>query len=497
MAGVLSADGTRKVVAAASAVVLAARWKDATCLPRLLLGPNGSPESTIHIGAAAAVLFGYERVVGKLLQRFGLTRIPSTLAAMLSLFALLRTTQKLAGRETSDKLASRLTPGTDFLGKWMGLFLAPPLVSLDDRLAALPKYGGDVWAKTAAILGLGWLKTHAIATVVALAMLPRGKLQPQQPQPKQQAAKTVTANAPAPAGPSEAAVQADAVRRAWVFLGACGFLTFSAGPAALAVPAGRLCHLSTTVGSIALAQGLLPDAVKRPLNPLMICAVSSNLASRYTRPAAPYFDGGMAVGDVLFKWLPAAVTGLGVRMYMTTDKWLDKADDFKLVLTTCTTSGAASLLGTALLAVAPQSPLSVPAPLSLPLLNRSVMSALGIDGSKTIGAPCEPQLAVASILITGCIGASFGNAVIDVILGFLGEDARAAYEANGFLVRGVAMGCSAHSIGTAALISYEDPMAAAISGASLCLAGTAHTFFLNLPGVVPAIRSASALPPLA
>merc|ERR1740122_498787 len=131
------------------------------------------------------------------------------------------------------------------------------------------------------------------------------------------------------------------------------------------------------------------------------------------------------------------------------------------------------------------SPLSVPGPLSLPLVNRSVMSALGISNSLAIGPECDPKLAVASILITGCIGASLGNALLEAIPG--------VFDSTSPVVRGVAMGCSAHSIGTAGLISMGDAEAAAISGASMCLAGTAHTLVLNLPGVVPAIRQLAAL----
>jgi len=249
-----------------------------------------------------------------------------------------------------------------------------------------------------------------------------------------------------------------------------------------------LCELSTTVGSFALSK-LLPDKAQRVLHPLVICAVSSNLASRYVGPVAPYFDNGVGVGDRLFQWLPAAVTGLGVRMYSTTDKWLDRPEDFRCVLATCSASGCFSILATAMGAVAPQSPLSVPPPLSLPMLHRSVMSALGIEGSWAVGPECDPKLAVASILITGCIGASLGNALLELC--------PAVFNGSSPLVRGVSMGCSAHSIGTAGLISDGDTDAAAISGASMCLAGTMHTLVLQLPGVVPGIRALAGLPPLA
>jgi putative effector of murein hydrolase len=249
-----------------------------------------------------------------------------------------------------------------------------------------------------------------------------------------------------------------------------------------------LCEVSTTVSAFNLAK-LLPDSAQRVLHPLVICAVSSNLASRFVGEAAPYFDNGQGVGDMLFKWLPAAVTGLGVRMYNTTGLWLDNPEDFRCVLATCSASGCFSLFLTAMTSVNQISPLSIPAPLSLPLLHRSVMSALGIEGSQAVGPECDPKLAVASILVTGCIGASLGNALLELC--------PAIFCSSSPLVRGVAMGCSAHSIGTAGLISMGDTEAAAISGASMCLAGTMHTLVLNLPGVVPAIRSMASLPAVA
>merc|ERR1712151_1430612 len=111
----------------------------------------------------------------------------------------------------------------------------------------------------------------------------------------------------------------------------------------------------------------------------------------------------------------------------------------------------ASVFLTTFGAVAPSSPLGLPSPLSLPLLHRSVMSALGIEGSQAVGPECDPKLAVASILITGCIGASLGKTLL--------EACPAIFKSSSPVVRGVAMGCSAHSIGTAGLISFGDTQA--------------------------------------
>jgi len=279
----------------------------------------------------------------------------------------------------------------------------------------------------------------------------------------------------------------EAIRRAWIFLGAVGYLGVASAdvlPEQLHRPLGMLCQMSTAVNSFTLSK-LLPSPLSKVLHPIVICAVASNLAARLVGPCAPFLDAGNGVGDFLFHWLPAAVAGLGVRMYSTTPLWLDKSDDCRCVLLTCCFSACFSLLFALLGAVAPQSPLGLPAPLSLPLLHSSVMSPLGIEGSLTVGPECDPKLAVAAILITGCLGASLGKALMEAL--------PAVFDASSPLVRGVAMGCSAHSIGTAGLISQGDTEAAAISGAAMCLAGTAHTLALQLPGVVLAIRHLAGL----
>lgn len=440
----------RGAVGAAAAAVLVARVKDFRHVPRLVLDSEQSPAESLKIVASALVIYGYERLCARILRALGLTRMPSTLAAMLSLFAGLRTLEKVKGRADAERVSRILKPGVDFLGKWMGAFLAPPLVSLDKSVAALPRYSGRVWANTIGVLFFGWASTHMAAGAVATTLAPK----------RAAIGNGNVSNghsAPKPAsriGEPEVPLD-EAVRRSWVVLGAASYLGVSCmSGSALHRPLGMACEACTTIGSLALSK-LLPDAAQRVLHPLVICAVSSNLSTRFVGDAAPYFDAGAGVGDRLFQWLPAAVTGLGVRMFNTTPLWLDDASDFKCVLATCSASGAASMAITAITAVAPLSPLSVPAPLSLPMLHRSVMSALGIEGSEAIGPECDPKLAVASILITGCIGASLGNTVLEAL---------PVFNSSSSLVRGVAMGCSAHSIGTAGLISNGDTEAAAISG---------------------------------
>merc|ERR1712070_1107647 len=96
------------------------------------------------------------------------------------------------------------------------------------------------------------------------------------------------------------------------------------------------------------------------------------------------------------------------------------------------------------------------------------MSALGIAGANMLGT--SPNLAVASILLTGVYGASLGGSLLEA----LGIDPEQS------ATRGVSIGTSAHAIGTASLMAKE-PKAASVSGVALCVAGIVHTAVLTLP----------------
>jgi putative effector of murein hydrolase len=336
---------------------------------------------------------------------------------------------------------------------------------------ALPRYGGDVWGKLIAIIFAGWGGTAAFAGAVATKTAAEKK-----------ATKKVEDAAPATKPGNGVLDQGEVALRSWVLLTSLGLLGHAAAPANIKTPLARFCQFGTTVVSLVLADKRLPPVVKKSFHPLVVCATSANLVTRYVgSETVPYLDNGNGVGDLFFQWLAVAVSALGFRMYNTTDKWYDDPGNLRCVLVTAGASAAAAALGTVVVSNHPMSPLKIPAPLSLPITNRSVMSALGIEGAMAIGPECDPKLSVASILITGCIGASIGRSLLEAL--------SSVCDVKNPLVRGLSMGCAAHSIGTAALISEGDTEAAAISGATMCVSGTAHTLLLNLPGVVPYIRS--------
>lgn len=466
----------KNVIGSLALLVLVVRARDFSFVPALV---GTDMTSSLLIVLASAVIYWYEKMIGKLLPLIGLAKLPSILGAMLSLFAILRIVEKVSGRATGEKLADKLAPGVNFLGKWMGLFLAPPLAGLDRAVGKLPPFGIGVWLNTVILLGIGWATTCFVSAKAAHFFAPHTGCH------RKQAEKPAAAVAAAPSRTSvaKAISPEEALRRVWVLVAAVGYVGVAMAPDNLTKPFGMLCELGTTVSAFMLAK-LLPPSVQSVFHPLVVCAFMANMSSRYVGPSAPFLDAGRGIGDILVGWLPAAVTGLGVRMFLTTKLWFDRTADLQCVLLACGTSALFSLAFMMLLGAHPLSPLGVPAQLALPLLNRSVMSALGIEGAKAIGPECDPGLAVASILITGCIGASMTKTLFSKVN--VNKDAKMSQA--GPLVRGISMGCSAHSIGTAALIGDGDTDAAAISGVAMCLVGTAHTVLIQMPGMVPFIR---------
>lgn len=107
------------MVGAVAAVVFVARARDVRLVPSLVVGADGAWRPTLAVCLAASAVFKYERLVARVLPLVGLGHhLPSTLGAMLSLFALLRLLKKAWSPAEAERLQRFLSPGVDFLGKW-------------------------------------------------------------------------------------------------------------------------------------------------------------------------------------------------------------------------------------------------------------------------------------------------------------------------------------------------------------------------------------------
>lgn len=256
------------------------------------------------------------------------------------------------------------------------------------------------------------------------------------------------------------------MRKAWTVITAASYALLpwcKEGPAAV----------STTVLSL-LHANALPPGVKKILHPLVVCSLitggaSFGLGTARNLPLKAALEGyfskkGMlsgGAGDLFFGVLNASCCALGFRMFYNRDI-LSK--NLRPLLASTVWSSMTSLFGTAAAAGA----VGLPTRLSMTLTQRSVMSSLGIPAASLLGG--NPALAVASILVTGVYGASVGTAVLDAM----------GVRSDNLVPRGIAMGASAHSIGTAALMEKESE-AAAVASVALCLAGIFHTAVCAAP----------------
>ena len=75
----------------------------------------------------------------------------------------------------------------------------------------------------------------------------------------------------------------------------------------------------------------------------------------------------------------------------------------------------------------------------------------------------------------------------------MGASLRAA-TAEATAARGIAVGVSSHSIGTAALMTNEEEEAASVSSVALCVAGTVHAIALATPAGRRALHRCAGTP---
>mmetsp|Transcript_25074 Transcript_25074/g.32547 ORF Transcript_25074/g.32547 Transcript_25074/m.32547 type:complete len:479 (+) Transcript_25074:102-1538(+) len=464
-------------LAAIGAITLLNKSQDIPLVTKIL--KDNEPNYTRKAVVGSAVIFGFEKVIAKVLQDTGL-KLPSSLGSMVSIFVLLKVIQATKGEEEAAKLAESFRPAVNFLGNWMPLFLTPPLVVLPNNLGDVK--GGKDWARLVAVHFLGWVVSVSSTVAVAKAI---SKATKENQESGQQEEKDTSSTPHRASKPSTKKAESPAERRArllkaWrVITAACYILLPKLGkdPALF----------STTILSLIGGQSL-PKSVTKVLHPLVVAGAVTSVVSSILgkmeglsgEDALKSYHknkglGDMGPGDSFFALLNASCCALGIRMFYTR-KTLEA--NLPTLLGSTAFSSMLSMFGTTLVA----GQVGLPEKVSLMLSQRSVMSSLGIGGANLLGA--SPALTVASILVTGVYGASIGKDFLE----FLGAPPEAP------LTRGLVTGATSHSIGTAALMEKE-PEATAISSVALCLAGVIHTFVCAVPAVQSALKKmASSVP---
>lgn len=477
--------------------------------------------------AGVAAIYAIEKMVAKGLAK-GNSKIPSSLVTMLLWLGGLKVIERVNGEEQAELISQSLTPAVNYLGKWMTLYLTPPLVMLPVAIKRDAKgTTASTWGKVLVIHCAGWALSCVASALMAFSLDKRRR--------SNEVTKSVNlsrdCSSPSPSSIDGVEKITMGFQETEMTDGDIGYIgdsdsNFELGEFAkrsdeillkkdtskdatttepenkdqcldtwvkLAIAALALnktvglqpLAFATTASALIGAKQLLPPSVSKVLHPIVASAAATwgvlgamawdrgvsldTILKEYMRPDKK------GAGDLLNMLLNASVSSLGIRMY---SEWAVLSKNWKPLLGASSFGAILSLFGTAWVA----GKAKIPTNLGLPLVQRSVMSGLGMSGAGMVGA--SESLAVAGILITGVYGASFGGKLMDFI--GLKAQPKDGHDENS-VVRGAAMGSSAHAIGTAALLSTE-PEAAAVSSVALCLTGIVHIALLTHPSSRQLVR---------
>ncbi|ARA93251.1 hypothetical protein AWN76_008810 [Rhodothermaceae bacterium RA] len=418
---------------------------------RLTAGRGGR---AVRVVAGVGVLGGLTAALAAGLRGLAVP-LPASVVAMLLVWA------GLLGLEwwrppLARGWAAALDPAVGFLGRWMALFFVPPLVMLPQ--APAPQAGE--LGRVALLVGLGLLVTLSttgwLAQVLARRRADAGPVPPREAAPR--------GRPPGRVAVCWGAVALGAVPGAWAGLRPASVLLWlGVTVAAFAAGAWLQARLGARLPAGLGAFGR--RAAVSLFHPVLFGALVTLGALRLADAPLPAYRTGdllhPGAGDLLMALLDPAVAALGVLLYRQ-----------RALLRAC----AAPLLGT----------LAVAAPLALAtaalgagllglsadyaraVIPRSVTTPIAIPIAEMLGA--HPGITAAIVVLTGVLGAVFGPPVLD------------ALGVRGPVARGLAIGASAHGIGTAALVA-EDPPAAAVSGVAFALMAALSALAVGLPPV--------------
>lgn len=371
-----------------------------------------------------ALLILIQRLVQAQLTALAIS-FPASLAAMLLLFALISLSRFLGLSPTVDRLnAACFTPGVSFLTRWLAVFFVPNLV----MLPLAPSLPAADLAKISAILVLGFFFSlfSSACVCTSLRFLVR-----------KTTGKTPAKVVPQTVAPNPPSNNLIAALTAIVTL----TLAFSARMATVACLPAKIYALAATVLTFCLGQRL-PPRVKALLHPLITCTAATiglmallgsvtgagftaALSSYYVRTAASW--GG---GNVLaFLLGPAVIT---FAFIMDKQRRLALARIVEVVGTSLAAT-LASLFGTAAAARA----LKMTHTSRLIVIPRTITAPLAVAIAELLRA--NVGLAASVVALTGLLGANIGATTLS------------AAGVTDPVVRGLAVGASAHGLGTAAL----------------------------------------------
>jgi len=240
--------------------------------------------------------------------------------------------------------------------------------------------------------------------------------------------------------------------------------------------------LSGTVVGLIVGSGL-PAEVRRVLHPIITCTLFGEAtAFAYSLAAgAPFGDAlrnfttkdlfhNPGAGDIFMSFLGSVILSFAFSMFK--QRALIQRhyrEIFGGVLLSALFSMFATAAAGNVLALGPE--------LTLSVVPRSVTVALAMPTAQMLGVE-DTSITAAAVVLTGLIGASFVQALLD------------AFDYRDPIVRGISTAASSHGLGTAALAAKE-PEALSFCAIAYAMTGIATSVLVAVPEVRQALLVAA------
>ena len=415
-------------------------------------GSTGDSNSvkSLSNGSAAALGITILIIMDKLVAYLFKTKkwsFPSSLAAMVVVFLALCDLKKY-NASAAESISVGLSPSVSLIKAWLPLFFVPPLVVLPLKMHLLKGMG----VQLSAVVLIGSFLSLTSAGLFAQLM---NKVFPQSMDNTVPNVPVKTAPLPALPPLYLPATAAGAL----LIISKLLPLMFNVVPVPVRAVVQTLFGATSTITGY-IAGTKLSTNIKKIAHPVLTCAVLTTAMLTIfgmvngLAPAvvlSQYFGSGSykGAGDIISSMLGPAIISFGIQLYQY--RVMLKQNAARVVSTTAF-SAFFGLVSSAVLSKAfGLAPLQT----ALAPLTRCITTPLALAGARLTGA--DPSLSAFVVVITGILGASLGESLLEAI----GVKEPVSV--------GLAVGAGAHGLGAAAMAS--DPVRFASAVVSMTLTG--------------------------
>ena len=468
----IEVDGTQKKEAVFASIT---QGLDKALAKRKSSSSNSSSSKmvvkTLQTTLSLAAFIGLDAALRQLFKAKAIA-FPSSLAGMLGLLSLLLATTPKAGSTTTPVLYRALKPGTDILTKWLAVFFVPALVLLPLSAGALAP---SLALRLAAVMILGFEASLLVTAKLAGLLTSAND-------------KAVYATSAAPTHVSKPLVSSSSsspfnlalhksLAVATLFSGATSVILSTRLPSTSSSLLPSLARTLFTLLATLLSYvtgARFPSKLRKAVHPLLSCAgltlalltlharllsqsLTTQLQAYVSRSSCPAHLGG---GDILLGLLSPSILAMAVQVY---ERRALLTQNLGKIMGTCLGASVFGLFSSAALSRV----LDLPPALGKATLSRCITTPLAMAVAGLVGA--DAGIAVLVVVLTGLLGANAGAARL------------ASYGVSDPVSKGLAMGASAHGIGTASLA--EEPESLAFAAVAMALTGVMTTVLVTVPPV--------------